>query len=116
MPTLELTIEQLRDVQEALEFREMQYRFQARATGCTKEGLEWIERYARNIKKITDKIKDEMRLEVIITHNSTSNRYDWSYGGQSYPEWRMGLKSLEETKSWLKNEKLMNPYLVFREV
>lgn len=113
MPSLELDIDQLREIKEVLEFRVAAYRRQARDTGCTKDGLDWIERYAKKVEEINKKIAKAMRVDISIKFNSDYNRYDWAYGMTGYPEWRVGLKDLEDTKKWLKNEKLMNPYIVF---
>jgi ABC-type Fe3+-hydroxamate transport system substrate-binding protein len=113
MPTLELTVDQLRDIKEALEFRVSSYKVQKPLP--TKKGMEWIERYETRLKEIYKKIEDVMKVQIFITFNGEKGVYDWA---EDYydPIWRRGLKDIEDTKKWLKNEKFMNPHMVFIEL
>jgi hypothetical protein len=112
MSTLEVNIDQLKIIKEALEFREAYYRLQANE--CTKGGIEWINNFSLSVKQILEKVNKCMIRFIRIKYNATKGRYDWMLE-EDLPEWRMGLRDLEETKSWLKNEKFINPNIVFIE-
>ena len=77
------------------------------------DGANWIKRYASQIEKITSKLERGLEITIHIRYNEGSARYDWAIEGEDYFTYRIGLKDLEETKSWLKNEKLQNPFITF---
>ena len=120
MPTLELSVEEIQTVLEALHHRVAAYVIQHRTVkikGFSKadheNGAAWIDRYNESVNKIAVKLEAGMEMEILLKLDKLNDRYMWSYNNYHTPQWRSGLKTLEETKTWLMGPKLMNPHLVF---
>ena len=113
MPTLELSIDELKEVSDALHQKIAHFNLQAQTLGCTQAGLDWIKQYEEDVNKIIEKVNVAMRVDISLTYNQSKSRWDWGIGANGPPEWRTGLKDLEDTKKWLRNEKFLNPFIVF---
>jgi len=120
MKALEFTTDEIKTILEALEHRVTYYKLQHKnvipmgmSTKAHKKGAEWINRYAKSIKNISNKLEKGLAITIIIKYNHETSRYDWGIADEPYFVYRVGLKDLEETKSWLKNEKLQNPHITF---
>ena len=114
MQAFEFTTDEIKTIIEALEYRVTAYKLQH--TNCVPLGVDrsggedWIKRYAVGVKKITNKLERGLEVTIHIRYNEESARYDWAIENEGY---RIGLKDLDETMKWLKNEKLQNPFITF---
>lgn len=117
MQAFEFTTDEIKTIIEALEYRVTAYKLQH--TNCVPLGVDrsggenWIKRYATSVKKITSKLEKGLEVTIHIRYNEESSRYDWAIDEEGCFVYRIGLKDLDETMKWLKNEKLQNPFVTF---